>query len=41
MTVTPITTAARESGASLPSRALAPHLYLDPRLLALEQRHIF
>jgi Rieske 2Fe-2S family protein len=41
MIVTPITTVARDSGASMPGRALAPHLYLDPRMLALEQQHIF
>jgi Rieske 2Fe-2S family protein len=41
MIATPTTTAARENGASAPGRALTPHHYLDPRMLALEQQRIF
>jgi choline monooxygenase len=44
MTATPATTPSRErreTPPNAPGTALAPHLYLDPRILALEQEHIF
>src|SRR3984893_986478 len=44
MTATPATKPSRErleTAPNAPGTALAPHLYLDPRILALEQEHIF